>query len=151
MGYAGFQLFVRASYAADDTRTPTLVALGIAAGGSLLMAALFVAGSGGRDRIGGIGLGHSLAYLAGTVALGVCVRRRLGWQLGVGPALGRSLACASLCGAAAYALGRALTGRGLATAVAVVVATGLATVAYLGLQRQLGAPELRWLRDEAGR
>ena len=76
LGYACFQLLTRASYAIGDTRSPTLVNLGITAGGSLLMLALFAAASGGQ-RVVNLGWAHSIAMTTGAVVLGMIVRARV--------------------------------------------------------------------------
>ncbi|MGH9222211.1 MAG: lipid II flippase MurJ, partial [Acidimicrobiales bacterium] len=67
IGYAGFQLLLRASYAAGDTRSPTLVAVAVALGGTVTMVAWFAAAD-GPGRLAAVGFGHSLAYVGGTVA-----------------------------------------------------------------------------------
>ncbi|HEV3401387.1 MAG TPA: lipid II flippase MurJ, partial [Acidimicrobiales bacterium] len=67
VGYSGFHLLTRASYAAGDTRSPAIVNLGVAAVGSALMAVLFVLASGG-DRVMVLGLAHALAMLGGAAA-----------------------------------------------------------------------------------
>ena len=84
IGYAGFQLLLRASYAAGDTRTPTLVAVGVAVGGTALMVLWFAAAGDGPGRLAAVGFGHSIAYLGGTVALAALLRRRLATQGGGG-------------------------------------------------------------------
>ncbi|MFN2502635.1 MAG: lipid II flippase MurJ, partial [Acidimicrobiales bacterium] len=64
-GFAAFQLLVRASYATGDTRTPTLVGLVVAVGGSAAMFGGYALGSGG-GRLAAVGYGHSLAFLTGA-------------------------------------------------------------------------------------
>ncbi|HEX6596089.1 MAG TPA: lipid II flippase MurJ [Acidimicrobiales bacterium] len=153
-GYAAFHLLVRASYAAGDTRAPTLVGTAVAAGGAVLMVVLFAAGEGGDTRLAALGYGHSLAYVAGAAALAVSIRRRAATTTGAHdgpgplPALARSAACAVAAGGAAWIVARPFgDGRGEAMA-AVVAATAVGGAGYLLLQRALGAPEMAWLRGQ---
>jgi putative peptidoglycan lipid II flippase len=148
VGYAGFHLLTRASYAAGDTRTPTLVNAAITAGGSALMVGLFVLAS-GDDRVAVLGLAHSVAMLAAAAALWVLVRRRVGEGASVGGPLARAVGC----GLAAAALGRLVgdalpAGTRLDAAVTLVCAGGVTIVVYLAGQWCLRAPELRGLRPE---
>ncbi|MGI8984680.1 MAG: lipid II flippase MurJ, partial [Acidimicrobiales bacterium] len=82
-GYAGLHLLTRAAYAAADTRTPALVNVGVAVAGSVLMV-VFTAVGPASGRLVAIGVAHSVAMVAGALALGVAVRRRVGvpWPVG---------------------------------------------------------------------
>ena len=80
-GYAGIHLLTRASYAAGDVRTPAVVGLGVAVGGSALMVAGFAAAT-GDDRVVVLGLAHSVAMVVGAAVL-----------LAAGPAAGGSSRC----------------------------------------------------------
>ena len=147
-GYAAFHLLVRASYAAGDARTPTLVGTAVAAGGAVLMVVLVAAGGDGPDRLVALGLGHSIAYLAGAAVLAVLLGRRTPADDGPSPfaALARSGACALAAGGAAWLVAQPFgEGRGQALA-AVLTATAVGGATYLLLQRASGAPELAWLR-----
>ena len=143
--YAAFQLLTRASYAADDTRTPTLVNLGATLGGAALMVVWFSLVSGG-DRVVVLGLAHSAAMVAGAATLYVVLRRRIGRDSPVTGALARSVACAVVAGGLARALADVL---GDATrsqaAITVAVAGTVAAAVYLAIQWALRAPELRGL------
>ena len=146
VGYAVFQLLVRAFYAAGDTRTPTLVALAVAVGGSLTMVAGYGWAS-GDGRLSAIGYGHSAAFLAGAGALALLLRRRMRERWGLASPLLRSLACAVVAGGVASVLVAVLPDGGrAAAAVTVVLAGGAGAAVYLGAQRWLRAPELLALR-----
>jgi putative peptidoglycan lipid II flippase len=83
VGYAVFQLLARAATATGDARLPAVVGLGVTA----LGAALMIVGSHvgrGDNRVVFLGLAHSVAMLAGALALGLLLRRRLA------PSLSRS-------------------------------------------------------------
>ncbi len=99
-GYAGLHLLTRASYAAADMRTPAIVNVAVAVVGSVLMAVLTAVVS-ESGRMVAIGVAHSVAMVAGAVALGVAVRRRVGVAWPVGATLARSAAGAVAAGVAA--------------------------------------------------
>jgi peptidoglycan biosynthesis protein MviN/MurJ (putative lipid II flippase) len=92
VGYAGFLLVTRASYAAGDVRAPALVNLGVALGGSALMVGLFLAVS-GTDKVVVLGFAYSAAVTAGAALLLVLVRRRAGAASPIAGALGRATVC----------------------------------------------------------
>ncbi len=75
--YSAFLLFARASYALGDSKTPAVIALVTALIGAGAMVALgaFVHGD---ARVGALGIGHTIAYTLGALALGVALRRKLG-------------------------------------------------------------------------
>ena len=142
VGYAGMHLLTRASYAADDTRTPALVNLGVCAGGSVLMLIGFATTS-GDGRVVALGLAHSVAVLGGAATLLALVRRRAGERWPVGAALARACAGAAAAGATAAAVADAVPGRGRATDAVALALGGVAGVAvYLAVQWALRAPEL---------
>jgi putative peptidoglycan lipid II flippase len=150
LGYAAFQLLARASYATGDVRTPTAVALGVAAGGSAVMVGWFALAS-GDGRLAAVGYGHSVAFLTGAAALWVAVRRRVGEPVPVGASLVRSLGCAVAAGVAASVVAAVIagalpTGGRLGAVVAVAVAGLAGAAVYVGAQRRLQAPEPAWLR-----
>jgi putative peptidoglycan lipid II flippase len=145
LGYAGFQLLTRASYASGDTRTPTVVNLGVAAGGSALMLLLYAAATGG-DRVMVLGLAHSAAMVAGSAALLLLVRRRVGERCFSSASLARGLACGLAAALAARLVADRLPGTGrLAALAAVALGTAAGLSVYLTGQWWLGAPELRRL------
>jgi putative peptidoglycan lipid II flippase len=149
VGYSGFHLLTRASYAAGDTRSPAIVNLGVAAVGSALMAVLFALASGG-DRVMVLGLAHSIAMLGGAAALLVVVRRRVGEPCFAPGSLVRGLAAGVAAGVAARLVADRLAagGRGSAT-LALLVGGAVAAAVYLGIQAWLRAPEIRQLRSSA--
>ena len=124
--YSAFLLLARGYYALGDSRTPGLVSVACALTGVVVM----VAGSltvDGAARIFVLGLGHSVAYAAGVVVLGVGLVRRTGGPLWPA-ALGRIVAVSGLAGTAAWVAARSLLDGGSARLVnlAVVSALGLA-------------------------
>jgi putative peptidoglycan lipid II flippase len=149
IGYAGLQLLTRASYAAGDTRTPALVNLGVAAGGSVLMVVLFEAAS-GTGRVVALGVAHSVAMVGGAVALGLSLRRRVAAPWPVGATLSRSLAGAVAAGLAARVVSGAVPGGGRSgAAVSLVVGATAGVASYLLVSWALRAPELAELRAPA--
>ena len=148
-GYAGLHLLTRASYAAGDTRTPALVNVGVAVGGSLLMLTLFGLAS-GSGRMVAIGVAHSLAMVAGAVVLGVAVRRRVGHPWPVAATLARAVAGAVAAGLAASAVvGVVGSDSRLGAALAVGLGGAAGVGAYLLVEWVLRAPELDFHRAPA--
>jgi putative peptidoglycan lipid II flippase len=76
--YGTFLFFARASYALGDSRTPAIIA-GVSA---VVGAAVMVVGGFSFEhdtaKVAALGLGHSAAYLIGTLVLGAVLRRRIG-------------------------------------------------------------------------
>ena len=141
-GYAGLQLLTRASYAAGDTRTPALVNLGVAGGGSILMVVLFALSS-GPSRVVALGLAHSAAMAGGAVVLGVLVGRRVAAPWPVAATLGRSLAGAVVAGLAArLAAGAVPIGGRPGAALALGAGGTVGVAAYAVASWALRAPEL---------
>ena len=149
IGWSALQFLTRASYAAGDTRTPTLVNAAVTAGGTGLMLWLFWLSTGG-ERVVVLGLANSAAMVGGAAALLVLLARKIHHPLHVGASLIRSLACA----AAAYGVVRgvvALVDSGSRTSAAftVVLAGVLAAAVYAALQWIARAPEFRGVASEA--
>ncbi|HEX7276498.1 MAG TPA: lipid II flippase MurJ, partial [Acidimicrobiales bacterium] len=141
-GYAGIHLLTRASYAAGDVRTPAVVGLGVAVGGSALMLAGFAAAS-GDGRVVVLGLAHSVAMVVGAGVLLGLVRRRVGEPVPVVSSGARAvLAALAAAGAAALVAAAVGTGSRLTAALTLVLAGGAGGFFYLGVQRLLRAPEL---------
>ncbi|MGH9024885.1 MAG: lipid II flippase MurJ, partial [Acidimicrobiia bacterium] len=130
VGYGAFLLLARASYALGDSRSPAFVALGTAAAG---VAVMVIAGSqtGGAARVAALGLGHSAAYLAGTVVMAAVLWRRLATPI-LPRLLPRVALVAAVVGTAAWVVARAVdpAGRGGSLALlAVVLPVGAAVYA----------------------
>ena len=145
-GYAGIHLLTRASYAAGDVRTPALVGLGVAVGGSALMVAGFVSAT-GDDRVVALGGAHSVAMIVGAVVLLALVRRRVGQPVAVAAGAGRAvlagMAAAAAAAGATTAVGGVVAGDGrLAAGLTLAVAGACGVGAYLVVQWVLRAPEL---------
>lgn len=146
IGYAGLQLLTRASYAAADMRTPAVVNVGVAVAGAVLMAVL-TAVVPASSRMVAIGVAHSVAMVAGAVALGMALRRRVGAGWPVGATLARSVVGAAAAGVAARVVADLVPGDGrLGAAVAVALGGAAGVGAYLVSAWALRAPELRLRR-----
>lgn len=120
--FSAFQLLLRAYYAMQDTRTPTLVNLGAVVVNVALDVVLFV----GFDLgIQGLALGHAASYGFGSVMLAVLIRRRLRGLDGarVLSGIGRTTAAGGATAAVAW-----LVARGIAEAL------GTATLAEQSMQ-----------------
>jgi putative peptidoglycan lipid II flippase len=83
--YGAFLLLARAYYALGDSRTPGVVAVGVAASGVGVMA-IGAPLTEGTARVAVLGAGHSVAYLVGSLVLGLGLSRRAEgsvWPVGV--------------------------------------------------------------------
>ncbi len=76
--YGTFLFFARASYALGDSRTPAIIAGLSALVGAAVMVIGGLAFEHDTAKVAALGLGHSAAYLVGTLALGTVLRRRVG-------------------------------------------------------------------------
>ena len=124
--YGAFRLLAVAWYALDDSRTPALVAVGSAVVGVAVMAALTPM-TDGDARIFALGLGHTVGFGLGTVALAVGLRRRHDLHPWSAPVATVSAVAAALGAAAWWAMERwSPDGRG-------VTALALAAVGILGI------------------
>ena len=142
VGYALLHLLTRASYAAGDTRTPALVNVGVAFGGSALMVSLFGLAS-GTGRMVAIGVAHSAAMVVGAAVLGVAVRRRVGERWPVAATAARALVGAVAAGLVAAAVADVFGTESRVAALLAVAFGGAAGVgAYLVVEWSLRAPEL---------
>ena len=149
IGWSAVQLLTRASYAARDTRTPTLVAVGVTAVGSGLMLWWFWR-SAGDGRVVVLGLAHSTAMVAGAVALLFLLGRRVRHMFPVGGSVLRSLVCAAAAyGTARFVVDVLPSGSRQGAALTLVVGAVLAAAVYAGLQWAARAPEFRGIASEA--
>ena len=158
-GFAFVLLLTRVAYAYQDTRTPTLVNLGIAVVGSALMAAL-VSWVPSADRITALGFGYGVAQVAGAAVLAVAVRRRIvaagGHVRDVGLPFLRDVVATAVAAIAATVVVRALPIHGVATAlIGCAIGGSVALVLLLATLRALGGPSpkvaLRTLGGDPGR
>ncbi len=76
--YGTFLFFARASYALGDSRTPAIIAGGSALVGAAVMVVGGLTFTTDTAKVAALGLGHSAAYLVGTLVLGFVLRRRIG-------------------------------------------------------------------------
>jgi putative peptidoglycan lipid II flippase len=141
--YGAFLLLARAYYALGDSRTPGLVSLTVGLAGVVVMVVGALTTE-GAARVAVLGLGHSFAYLLGTIVLGRRLARRVGGSLWP-HALGRVVALSSAVGAAAWLVAREAVAAGDGRAVHAAVVTGIALVGgvavlvgYRGLGLQAG-------------
>jgi len=151
--FSVFQLFLRAFYALQDTKTPFLINCIAMMVNIAINIVLF-------DRFGvqGLAAGHALSYLVGVVLQARSLGRRIG-GLGSRELVGsgaRILAAAAGMGAVVWATWDVLAG-GVQGAtfvrqtllVAVPVIAGIAS--YLGLAMLLRVPELAFIRSVVAR
>ena len=149
IGWSALQLLTRASYAADDTRTPTFVAAGLTALGVGLMLWWFSRSSGDM-RVVVLGLANSTAMIAGAAALLILLGRHIRRTLPVGASLLRSVACAGVAYGAARLVVEVLpSGSRAEAALTLVVGAVLAIAVYAGLQWVARAPEFKGITSEA--
>jgi putative peptidoglycan lipid II flippase len=135
--YGAFLLLARAYYALGDSRWPAIVATVTAAVGVVVMAT-GAAATHGAAKVAALGIGHSVAYLLGSLALGVGLARRTGHSL-VPRQLGRAVAVAGGIGALAWLAMRAIAPDGrLETLAVLAVVGGAAAVAYVAALRMSG-------------
>jgi putative peptidoglycan lipid II flippase len=140
VAYSAFLLFARAYYALGISRIPALVALVSGVFGVLVMVV------GGRAFDGGatvamLGIGHSLAYVVGAVALGIGLHRRTGestWPSALVPAA----LIATPIGVACWLIGAAVEPRSRLLTAVLVVGLGVGGIALylLGLRQVRRAP-----------
>jgi putative peptidoglycan lipid II flippase len=136
--YGAFLLLARAYYALGDSRTPAIAAVVTAAAGVLVMA-VGAARTHGAAKVAALGIGHSAAYTAGAIALGVGLSRRTGRAL-VPPQLPRAAAVAGGIGAGAWLVMRAVAPSGRIDNLAATAVVGAAAVAaYVAILRMSGA------------
>ncbi len=158
-GFALMLLFTRVAYSYQDTRTPTLVNVGVAVLGTVVMAGL-VAVVPDVDRITALGVGYGSAQLVGAAVLAVAVRghvHRAGSRIStVGVPVARDVAATAVSAVVVFVAVRALPDPGLAAAIVTCVVGGaLLAGGTLGLLTVLGGPApartLRSLGGDPGR
>lgn len=148
-----FQLFLRAHYALQDTRSPVFVNAACVALNIAVDVTLF-ATLPGQWKVVGLALGHAAAYTLGATVFALRLRRRLG-GLG-GPettgALVRIMSAAILMGACVWG-GALLVGEtvGVDSAAGrllqVAAPTAAGVLAYLGFARLAGVRDLDFVKN----
>jgi putative peptidoglycan lipid II flippase len=132
--YGAFRLLAAAWYALDDSRTPALAAVGSAVAGVVLMVVLTPL-THGSARIFALGLGHTVGFVLGSVALAVGLHRREGlafWPRSL-PAI--TLLAAAVGGVAWVAMDAwAPDGRAVTAAALVVIGLVAGALYYLGVR-----------------
>jgi putative peptidoglycan lipid II flippase len=98
--YGAFLLLARAYYALGDSRTPAIAAIATGVVGAIAMGigALVTEGA---ARVAALGIGHSVAYVTGSVVLCIGLSRRTGHAI-VPAALPRALTWSVLLGGAGW-------------------------------------------------
>ena len=154
-GFALVLLLTRVAYSYQDTRTPTLVNIGVAVLGTAIMAAL-VSVVPDVDRITALGVGYGSAQLVGAAVLAVAIRSRVhraGARIATvaAPVL-RDVVATALAAVAVHVAVRALPEPGVATAIVLCVVGGaVLAVLVMALMRLLGGPSpMRALRSLGG-
>jgi putative peptidoglycan lipid II flippase len=146
LGYTGFFLLTRASYALGDVRAPTLVNLGVTIGAIVGMVVASAAAH-GDGRVAVLGLVHAVAVTAGSIVMLVRLRRQLHEPVPFASSLLRAgIGTALACGAAwavAAAIGRATRTEALTS---VIAAGAVGTMVYGAFLIVSHAPELDPLR-----
>ncbi|MBA3552417.1 MAG: murein biosynthesis integral membrane protein MurJ [Actinobacteria bacterium] len=150
--FSAFQLFLRAFYAMQDTRTPALIKACTVGLNIALVLVLFP-----RLRVPGLALAHAIAYTAAALVAGAILRRRLGGLEGrrLMASLARVAFAGCATGAAAYLASRwvesALGAEGLgAQLLQVGAALGAGGAAFLGTSALLRIEELSVVRRLVG-
>ncbi|MCW2680117.1 MAG: integral rane protein MviN [Frankiales bacterium] len=145
--FSTYQLQLRAFYALQDTRTPTLINLGVNATLVVTGSVLYVLLP-DRYEVLGLAAGHATSFVAGLVICSLVLSRRIG-GLDVGLVVRTAVRClvaSVLPGLLAYGVAVGLTrllGRGpLGAAVALAVAGAVLAVGYVLLTRRMRVPEV---------
>ena len=145
--FSTYQLQLRAFYAMQDTRTPTLINLGVNAtlvGVGVLLYALLP-----QDlKVAGLAAGHAASFLGGLVLCSLVLSRRIGGLDGalVVRTAVRCLAASVVPALLAYVSAAGVTswiGRGpLGAAVALVLGGAVLGAGYALLTRRMRVPEV---------
>jgi putative peptidoglycan lipid II flippase len=149
-----FQLFLRAFYAMQDTRTPAIINI-FAVGLNTAVNFIYYR----YLNVEGLALGHATAYTFAALVAVIVLRRRLGGLDGrrLAPALGQILLAGAVTGGASWLAARAVAASAGTAAlgpqilqVGGGILAGLA--AFLAITMALRMPELRLIRETvAGR
>ena len=145
--FSAYQLQLRAFYAMQDTRTPTLVNWGVNL--TLVVADLALYAALPPDlKVVGLAAGQALSFVVGAAVVSRVLRRRTG-RLDGGAVVRTGVRCLVACLPAALAaaltglLVERLLGRGLLGAAVTTVVGGLVLlVGYLAVVRRMRVPEV---------
>ncbi len=150
--FSAFQLFLRAFYAMQDTRTPALINLGGTAIGAVANVILYR-----YLGVEGLALGFAVTYAFGSVVAVALLRRRLSRVDGrrITASLARMLVAAAAAGAAALGVSSGLAaafdgGRTLVELAQVVLGVAAGVGAFGLLAMLLGVEELSMVTELAG-
>ncbi|HUF31855.1 MAG TPA: murein biosynthesis integral membrane protein MurJ [Acidimicrobiales bacterium] len=149
LGYGAFLFLARAFYARGDTRTPALVGAAVVVGGAVMMVASFNLVP-DDARVPALAGAHSVAYLAGSVAIFVLLRRRVpvGSPGPVVSSLAAGVASAALAGAAMVAAATVVEVGGRPGALLTLAFAGsVGLVVYVGAQAVVGRTPPRAVAD----
>jgi putative peptidoglycan lipid II flippase len=147
--FAIYQLFLRAFYAMQDTRTPFLINCATTVVNIAINVPMFAA-----IGVEGLALGHAISYLFGTAVQGFVLARRIGGldRKRVTNSLLRISIAGVLMGAAVWGISLVIesliTPIGFAQQLLVLlVPIAIGGAAYLGLSYLFGVPELTGVRS----
>jgi putative peptidoglycan lipid II flippase len=148
-----FQLFLRAFYALQDTKTPFLINCGAVALNIAVNIPMFQ-----LLQVRGLAAGHALAYVFGVGMQARVLSRRIGGLDGrrIVSSVGRMVAAAAAMGglvwAVSAALERLLDPEGiLEQAIALAIPVALGVVTYIGFANLFGVEELDYARSLVSR
>ncbi len=142
LGYGAFYFLTRMLYAMDDTRTPAVVHALVVAGGVIAMVVASRAAD-GDARIAALAWSHTGTYLAGALALGAVVHRRLRPPPQVVRVVAVGTVAATLAGVVMAQLADRTPGSGRPGALlAIAVAGAVGVASYLAVQQLLGGTRL---------
>jgi putative peptidoglycan lipid II flippase len=146
--FSFYLLLLRAFYARQDARTPTVVNVVVNTVYALFSVLLFPA-----FRVPGLALAHSLCYLTGSIVAGVLLSRRIGGldTARTMTALGRAAAASVVAAGGMFvgvqAVSAVMSPGGERALAQVVLGVALGGVAFLGAARLLHIEELDTLRS----
>jgi putative peptidoglycan lipid II flippase len=147
--FALFQLFLRAFYALQNTKTPFLVNVGAVALNMAVNVPMFM-----WLGVEGLAAGHATAYLFGALALGRLLVKRIGGLdlRRIGRSAARISLAALLMGGVVWGAATLLrdalgTDAFVDQVLVVAVPVGLGTIAYLGAAALLRVEELAMIKN----
>ncbi|MGI8983480.1 MAG: murein biosynthesis integral membrane protein MurJ [Acidimicrobiales bacterium] len=146
--FSFYLLLLRAFYARQDAKTPTLVNVVLNTVYAVFSLILFPA-----LRVQGLALAHSLCYVSGALLAGVLLSRRMGGldtarTFGaLGRAAGASVVAAAAMALAVGAVNSVIGPSGERALVQVVAGLAAGGVAFLGAAKALRVSELAMLRN----